>query len=738
MMEHFSINRREFIQGTGALLVCASTAQSQSNNLPGTLNRNNNLDTWIRVNRNGTIEISPGKVELGQGIVTALAQVAADELKVDIERIHMIPVDTDRSPDEGRTVGSNSMIQSGNALRVAAAHARQILIENASVRMNTGIGQLAINDGIVSDRRSGRMISYWELLSDGRFNAEADGEAQLLDSSEYRYAGVSVKRFDIPGKVFGGQSYVHDIRLPGMLHARIVRGPRRFGTLGDVDVSSVTGRPGVVNVIRDGNFLAVVAEKEHQAREAAEQLRAAATWSYQESVHGSASNPHLLRELETTLDQVSLSNPDGSETVREYQAEFSKPFLSHGSLGPSCAVAQYENGRVTVWNHSQGQHQLKGAIADVLGLDEENVRLIFAESAGCYGHNGADDAGCDAALIAYHMPGAPIRLLWSRSDEFLHEPYGSGMSYSINVGINADNRINRWHCDLWSCSYSTRPSGGDSAGGLHAAQEKTNPLPFPIASDGRQPNGSADRNAVPLYTIPNQDIKEHLIMFPPLRNSALRGLGAFGNVFVIESMMDIVAHDLGEDPVDFRLRHLDDYRARDVLIRARELAVAASPIDVPANMRLGRGSAFAQYKNSNSYVAVILDVLVNINNGQVRVVRAFSSADVGEIINPNGVSNQIEGGIVQATSWTLKERVLASANGSQSRDWSSYPILTFSEVPEIEVSLINRPNERFLGAGEGTQGPTGGAIANAIYDAVGVRLYDLPLTPDKVLAGINS
>ncbi len=736
-MDHMTVTRREFIQSSGALLVVVSTtAQGQEVSLPRTLNNNNDLDTWLRINRNGTVEVCSGKVELGQGILTALGQVTADELKININRVLMVAVDTERSPNEGRTVGSNSVPNSANALRVAAAHARKILLENAADRLNAVIGQLSIDDGVITDRRSGRTISYWELLSDGRFNSPADGSAGLLDKEEYRYTGSELSRFDIPGKVLGDRSYVHDIRLPGMVHARLVRAPRRGSVIASVDVESVSARAGVRGVIRNGNFLAVVAERENQATEAAAQLRATVIWENNTPVHGSAADAHLLRELETREDEVSHIAPDGTASVKTYDASFSKPFLAHASLGPSCAVALYEDGKLTVWNHSQGQHQCKGAIADVLGLDDANVRLIHEEGAGCYGHNGADDAACDAAMIAIEMPGTPVRLLWSRSDEFLNEPYGSGMSFSVSVGVNEANVINQWHCDLWSCSYSTRPSGGASAGGMLAAQEKNNPLPFPVARDGGQPTGGADRNSVPLYNFTDQQIVEHLVLNPPLRNSALRGLGAFGNVFVIESMMDVVAHDLGEDSVEFRLKHLSNSRARDVLIATRELADKAPPLMLEG--LIGRGVAFAQYKNLSTYVAVILDVVVNPATGATRVVRAFSAADAGEIINPDGVRNQIEGGIVQAASWTLKERVLASNNGSQSSDWASYPILRFTEVPEIEVTLLNRPNAPFLGAGEGTQGPTGGAIANAIYDACGARLYDLPLTPEKVLAAMTS
>jgi CO/xanthine dehydrogenase Mo-binding subunit len=339
-------------------------------------------------------------------------------------------------------------------------------------------------------------------------------------------------------------------------------------------------------------------------------------------------------------------------------------------------------------------------------------------------------------VIAQAVPNRPVRLLWSREDEFAYEPYGSAMSLQASAGLDADGRIVRWRYDIWSCSHSTRPSGGEDAGGMLAAREKAGPLPLPPVSDGRQPTGGADRNGIPLYAFADQRVVEHIVLEPPLRNSALRSLGAYGNVFAIESFIDEIAREIGADPYEYRLRHLEDERGRAVIERARDMAAGAPQLT--ASGRTGRGFAFAKYKNLSSYVAVVVDVGVDPGNGQVRVLRAFAAVDVGQVINPDGVRNQIEGGIVQSASWTLKEQVRFSADRIQSIDWASYPILRFTEVPDIEVAVIDRPELPFVGAGEAAQGPTAAAIANAIADAVQIRLRDVPFTPDRVSAALRA
>ncbi|HEX9876626.1 MAG TPA: molybdopterin cofactor-binding domain-containing protein [Gammaproteobacteria bacterium] len=737
MSVHIEVTRREFLRGSGALLIAVSVpGLLEAQSLPRSLRGNPDLDTWLRVDAGGTITVFSGKVELGQGIHTALAQVVADELDVGLGRLRMATVDTSGSPDEGRTVGSNSVPDGAGALRFAAAQARKILVENAAARLGVDARELSVADGVVRANGGGAAVSYWELLSDDGFNAEADGSAAPKPHTEHRYVGSPQPRVDLPAKFCGEPAYIHDVRLPGMAHARVVRGEMAVSEIVSIDDAAVSRMPGVLQVVRDGNFLAVVAEREEQAIAAAEALRRATRWRAPKAYPGPDALPALLRQLPTEDSVISETPPGGAEVVREFQAEYSRPFLAHASLGPSCAIAQWDGSTMTIWSHTQGPYPLRGAIAEVLGLPESRVRCIHADGAGCYGHNGADDVACDAALVARALEGRPVRMLWSRQDEFRYEPYGSAMSLQVSAGVDASDRIVRWRYDLWSCSHSTRPSGGEDAGGVLAAREKADPMPLPPVSDGRQPTGGADRNGVPLYRFPDQRVVEHLVLEPPLRNSALRSLGAYGNVFAIESFMDEIARAVGADPFEFRLRHLEDERGREALMAVRDLAAAAPPASGPG--RIGRGVAFAKYKNSSSYVALVVDVSVNPDNGQIRMLRAFAVTDVGQAINPDGVRNQIEGGIVQSASWTLKEQVRFTADRIESVDWASYPILTFVEVPEVEVVLIDRPELPFAGAGEAAQGPTAAAIANAVADATQVRLRHVPFTPDRVLAALRA
>jgi len=724
-----STTRRRFLQGAGALIVFASSRIGLGqNSLPPSVLANRDLDTWIKLDRDGVVSVFTGKCELGQGIMTALAQIVADELDVKMDRIQVGSVDTAHSPDEGRTVGSNSVRDGGSALRLAAAEARQILLENAGKRLGVTAAALAVEDGQVFLSGTSRSISYWELLADGRFNARLGGAVEPKNPEEYRYVGRPEQRLDLPAKFFGESAFIHDISLPEMLHARVVRGGPWATELLEIDRDAVSRMPGVVSIVRDGNFLAVVAEREEQAVNAAEALRTNARWANRKHAD-TAALPDALRRLPTEDTVIAATPGDGTPIAREIVADYARPFIAHASIAPSASLAHWDGETLTVHSHAQGMYPLRDAIATVTGIERTHVRCVHADGAGCYGHNGADDVACDAALIALAVPNRPIRLLWSRRDEFINEPYGSAMSLALAAGLGADGRIVEWRHEIWSCSHSTRPAGGAAAGDLLAAREKSRPLPLPRVSDLGQPNGGADRNSIPLYRIPKQRIVEHLVLEPPLRPSALRSLGAHANVFAIESLIDEISQSLGEDPIEYRLKHLDDPRARDVIVAARDLAGRADSLardDETDNRKMGRGIGFARYKNSSTYLAVVADVAVDAL-GRIALLRAFAAADAGQIVNPDGIKNQIEGGIVQTTSWTLIEQVNSTPDGIESVDWVTYPILRFEDAPRIEVVLLDRPELPFVGAGEAAQGPTAAAIANAVADATGVRLRRLPL-----------
>ncbi len=737
----FNSSRRRFLKSSGAIVVGFSLAgpvaiaqQAALPRLPGSLNTNRMLDGWIRINANGTVTIFTGKAELGQGILTALAQIAADELDVAYERIEMVSADTARTPNEGMTAGSQSVDNSGTALRYACAEARQILVDLAAAKLGTAAGKLAVSDGTISG--GSKKLTYWELAREASLKREATAQAKPKPSSQHKVVGQSIKRRDIPSKVTGGVSYVQDMRLPGMVFGRVVRPPSYRAELVSVDEAAIKAMAGVVAVVRDGSFLGIAAEREEQAIRAAQALKASAKWKEKPDLPptGAALFEHLQKmpSQDTVVNQkIAAASAGGKVTTIE--ATYTRPFQSHASVGPSCAVAQVKDGKYTVWTHSQGVFPLRKELVKVLGVPEANITCTHVESAGCYGHNGADDVALDAILVARATGGRPVKLQWMRDDEFAWEPYGSAMVMKLRARLDEAKNIVDWRHDLWSHPHSTRPlsnSGGNLLADWHIAKPVRQGIPANIP----QPAGGADRNAVPLYDFPSQKIVLHYLTDMPLRTSALRTLGAYANVFALESFIDELAAAAGIDPVEFRLRHMKNPRARAVIETCAQKA-GWKP-GQKGDSAHGRGFAFSQYKNLACYVAVIADVVVDRRTGKVRVTKVVSAVDAGLVVNPDGLANQIEGGIIQSASWTLKEQVGFDRQHITTRSWADYPILTFPEVPAVEVHLINRPDEKPLGAGEGSQGPTVAAIANAVCNATGRRLRDLPLTPQRVKAAL--
>ncbi len=700
------------------------------------------LDDWLRIEPGGRISLFSGKVELGQGIATALAQIAAEELDVALWRIDVVCADTERSPDEGGTTGSRSLETSGVAIRCAAAEARNFLLALAYEALDslTPSQQLPVRDGVISDPSSGRSISYWQLLGGRRFNRRISGSAPQKAPSAHSLVGTSAQRSDLRGKFTGGASYVHDQRLPGMRHARVLRPPGYHARLVDFDIAAARALPGVEAVVQAGQFIAIVCEREEVAIAAIEQARELARWAYaaelpeQVGIFDSLlTKPRQSQLIEAGRASASAIPPikmpaDAAATLR---ATYTRPFQMHGSLGPSAALAIWDEGRLTVWSPTQAAFSLRGALAQVLSLDAAQIRVIHSEGAGCYGHNGADDAALDAALVATQLPGTPISLKWSRWDEHAWEPYGSAMRMDMQASLDAKGMICDWNHDVFSYAHSTRPAVGLSSSGLLAARHLEPPFaPQPGRAMGAYHAG-AHRNADPLYALPRRRIVRHAVRDSPLRVSALRSLGAYANIFAIESLMDELAEAAGSDPLDFRLRHLRDERARAVLLAAAD-KVGWQRRDKGA----GWGMALAQYKNLQCYCAIIVRLRVHAS-GEVNLQRVVIAADAGQVVNPDGLSNQLEGGFLQAASWTLVEAVRFDKRGITSTDWDSYPILRFPAAPKIEVLILNRPDQPFLGAGEAAQNPTPAAIANAIYDACGLRLRDIPFTPERVLAGLQ-
>ena len=737
MNAHLDLSRRNVLKAGGALVVAFSIPGAFAQEappaapkpkLPGSLNEDRVLDSWIRIDAQGHITVFTGKAELGQGIRTALIQVAAEELEVGPADIELVTADTGRTPNEGYTAGSQSMQNSGTAIRNAAAQVRAMLYAEAANRLGVPAAQLKAAAKSIS--AGGQSVSYGDLAAAIDLHVEATPGAVLKKPDALTVIGTDLKRVDIPAKVTGGAAYVQDLRLDGMLHARVVRPPSYGASLDSLDASQIEKMPGVVAVVRDGNFLAVVAGKEYQAVAAMRALAEAARWTEREALPDETDLPKVLVGLEREVGTVAQS---GSPTFAgdSFEATFSRPYQMHGSIGPSCGVALMgQDGGLTVWSHTQGVFPDRQAIAGMLGLPPERVRVIHVEGAGCYGHNGADDAAADAALIASKLPGRPVRVQWMREQEHAWEPFGPAMLMKVRASL-ANGRIDSWAFDVWSNTHNTRPGG---AAALLAAQSKANPVAAKPAKMEITPAGNGDRNSIPLYAIPNKNILWHFLPDMPLRVSALRGLGAYANVFAIESSMDELAVKANVDPVAFRLTHLEDPRARAVVQAAADQFGWSK--GAPGADR-GRGFAFARYKNVAAYLAIAVEVEIERETGRTRLVRAVSAIDSGQAVNPNGIINQTEGGILQAMSWTLYEAVTFDRTRITSVDWASYPILRFASVPDsVEVHVMDRPGQPFLGTGEAAHGPTVAAIANAIRQVTGKRLYDLPLTRQRVKAAI--
>jgi nicotinate dehydrogenase subunit B len=722
------LSRRTLLAAGGGLVV-AFSLRAEEPSRPGSLKETPLLDAWIRVAPDGHVTVLTGKAELGQGLKTALLQVAAEQLDVAPEGIELVTADTARTANEGFTAGSHSMQDSGTAILNAAAQVRGLLRDAAAAEFGVAAETLSTADGSVH-APDGRSIGYGPLAAKLNLHVEASPQSPLKDPAAYRLMGTSMPRIDIPAKLTGGVAYLQDLRLPGMLHARVVRQPSVGARLLDFDSGPVERMAGVVKVVREGSYLAVVAAKEWQAIKAMRALAAAARWEETATLPDEAIVLDTIRALPARdIPVLTWKGPAGTP-VKRLKARYTRPYLMHGAIGPSCSVAQLVDGTMTVWTHTQGVYPLRAALSGLLRMPPEQVRCIHVQASGCYGHNGADDVAGDAVLIARAVPGRPVRVQWMREDEHTNEPYGAAMIAEVEGAVDADGKIVDWDYGVWSNTHNRRPN----VGGLmlqNAALPE--PLPVPPPAPIPMPEGGGERNSNPIYAFPNARVVSHFIPEMPVRISALRSLGAYLNVFAIESFMDELAESAGVDPVEFRLRHLQDERAKAVV------ALAAEKFGWSAGKRgEGRGFAFARYKNLGAFCAVALALRVEHETGQIRLGRVVAAVDSGQAISPDGIRNQIEGAIVQAASWTLYETVRFDRKRILSTDWSRYPIMRFPAVPEsIAVHIVPRPGQPFLGTGEAGQGPTAAAIANAVRDAVGVRLRDVPFSAPKLKAAIG-
>lgn len=708
--------------------------KAQTAPLPTSLAANRRLSTWLFVDTAARqIELRVGKVEIGQGIGTALLQIAADELGVQMDQLRLLAGSTDATPDELWTSASISVEVGGAAVRLVTAQVRTLFAQAAQRTLAPVEGPLRLCAGCFSEASGERALSYWDLAQAVDLDrAYEDIEAPALIRPAPAHVGRPVERRDLVTKLKGG-GFVHDLRVPGMLHGRVLRAPRPGSRLIHADVAALQAMPGVQCAVVDGSFVAVCCEDEHAAMKAQAAGQQFLRWSDGSTLPPSGPLEGMLRALPATASVVyagpAQAAADQGPPGLRVAASYLRPYLAHASIGTCCALAVPQGEHLRVFSHSQGVFPLRQAIADGLRMDPALVSVVHSDGAGCYGHNGADDVAFEAALMA-RASARPVRAAWSREEELTQAPFGPAMLIDIAATVCANGRVQRWRHEVRSTTHLVRPGWGQGVN-LLAAGQLARPHPHAaIADPPQQPfGGGGDRNAIPLYRFGGCEVVYSFSAATPLRSSALRSLGAHANVFAIESMLDELACACGSDPLSLRLAHLDDPRAVATLQAAVHMAGWVPQREGTGEW--GWGLAFGRYKNRAAYFAVVVEVALS---HVVRVTRVHAAVDCGLAINPDGVRNQIEGGIVQAISWTLKEEVRWTVEGFTSRDWASYPILRFDEVPEVTVQLLHRPDEPPLGVGECTMGPVAAAIANAVQHAAGARVREMPITFERIAA----
>ncbi|MSP04392.1 MAG: xanthine dehydrogenase family protein molybdopterin-binding subunit [Acetobacteraceae bacterium] len=696
--------------------------------LPQSLANNRRLDRWIGFEPGGNVRLAVGKVEIGQGILTALVQIAAEELDVAPSRVRIIAGDTANAPDEGTTSSSLSVEVSGASVRLAAAEVRLRIVERLAQRLNCSPDEITVEDGAFQRGDAPTGHDYWNFASAEDLTADATGRAVPKHPSQYKVVGKGIARVDLPAKL-GGAAFIHDIARPGMLHARVVRQPGREAKFLSIDEAAIRRlADGDFQIVHVEHFIAFAGPDETVVQRAAVAALTHVQWSNARTFTQDQTDAAWL------VGQPSIDNvygpkgniPSGTNVLSE---SYSRPVVAHAAMGPSCGVAEFNDGVMQVWSHTQGVYFLRQAIVEILGLPAEKVIVRHAHGPGCYGHNGADDAAMDAALIAHRIPEKCIRVQWRREEEFEYEPFSTSQHVTVRAALDAEGRPSEWDVEVWAGPHVGRPNYN---GQMLVVDALPNPPPRKPPYDPPESfGGGGTRNALPLYDFPVKRIRHHLVTTLPMRTSSFRSLGGMANVFAVESFIDELAERLGEDPVSYRLSLLTDLRVRRVTERAAAMSNWAAR--GPAGTGRGFGFGFAQYKNKSAYSAVIAEVDVD---KEVRVHRVWCVTDAGLVVNPDGAINQIEGGIVQAISMTLKEQVRVGPEGVESRDWDSYPILKFSEVPEIFTELIDAPEERALGMGECSFGPTAAALGNAVAHALGTRIRDMPLSRERIAAAL--
>jgi nicotinate dehydrogenase subunit B len=749
-----SLSRRQFLKGTGALIVSfnffppSSLAQSMAE--PRSDADPKQLDSWLAIASDGTVTVFSGKVDLGTGVETALAQIVAEELDVPFNKVHMSGLDTSKAIDQGITAGSRTIERGGPQLRQAAAAARQELLKLAAARLSSTPDKLVVKEGVVSVAGDPKKsVTYAQLIGGKRFNVAITAtdtgwnmkvapEVRAKDVKDYRIVGTSQRRLELPPKLTGEFVYAHDVRVPGMLHGRVVRPPTITSKPGSIDDSTVKTIPGFIKVVQEGSFLGVVCATEWSAIKAAKALKV--TWTQpQTRMPASAEEVFIyLKNTKSLRDQVTVNrgNPDSAlaQASKTYEATYRWPFQLHGMMGPSCAVADVGKDQATIYTGTQGSFETRKAVADLLGFPETSVRVLWREASGSYGRMGADDVAEDAALLSRAVV-KPVRVQWMRDDEHAWEPKGPAQLDLVRAGVDAQGKVTAW--DFADRGFPLTAASGRGLRLLASRQLGMKPT-----ADG---NSNGTQGGGDMYTFENQKSAAPLIPWvqpdeTPLRTGYLRAPGDIARCFACESFIDEIAADQRVDPVQFRLRYLGaNKRGIDSLtavVKHANWQERPSPA-APSSGSKATGRGVAISNRAGTICGAVAEVEVDKSTGKVLVKRFLLSHDCGLIINPDGLKNQIEGNIIQGVSRTLMEEVKFDSSGIKTLDWNTYPILRFPDLPEIEIVLINRPEMPALGGGEPSSAPIAAAIANAIFDAAGVRLRDAPFTPERVLAGLK-
>ena len=736
---HSGFDRRAFLKASGALTVGFSmlgariadaAIESSASLRPPKSVINEAIDSWLVISPNNRITVFSGKVDLGTGARTALAQMAAEELDVAFDQIEMVMGDTATTPDQWLTAGNLTIFQGGSELRRAAASARRVLVDRAAQRLGASVGELIVEDGVVRVKTNPRRaVAYSELLGSG-LQLKVDPKIELRKSTQYKLIGKSIPRVDIPAKVTGEFEYVHDVRLPGMLHARVVRPDDLGAKLVSFDDSAAKRVGGFIQTVRKGDFMAVVARSEWGAVKAARALKV--NWSAGTGLPDQATVFTHWRNRPVAKEEVTQTAGDVQAALQgaaiRVKASYEFAVQTHATIGPSCAVADFKGGKLTVWTSSQATHSMVHELSVVTKMPKDAIRLVFLEGAGCYGRNGTEDAAADAALISQEIS-KPVRVQWSRADETARAPKSPPRAMDMEAGLDAQGNVVAWSGDFYIALN-------------HVAAFK--PLDFPLlaATETGIPRpgnwvGFLFQNSGQPYGFPNIKVNTKHIAEAFFRSSHLRSPGRIENSFANEAFMDELVAAAKADPLEYRLRYMKDPRAIEAIQTAAKLAnwqarPGPNPSAGSGDVVKGRGIAYMRYNNTITYVAAVAEVEVTKSTGAIKVTRICMAHDCGEMVNPDGVANQVEGGILQTVSRTLMENVTWDRTKVTSVDWATYPISRFPDMPKVEIALLDRPGAAAWGAGEPAPCAIPGAIANAVFDATGVRLRSLPFTPDKV------